>query len=743
MPHLRRSLFLTAWLSVFTLSALAQEQAAPAGPIPAPTSPGAPTPPPAAPVTTISSARPGRDSGKDATIGPIKFGDITVDSALERLEAWTGRTVLRPAGLPATSLTFNINQKVTRAEAIQALETLLTLSGIAVTPLGEKFLKVTPLANARSEAPDFIEGSTLGLPPSGRIASKLFQLKFLRVGEFVPQLTNILQAAVGAAPVVFEKTNAMLITDSVTNLQRVESLIASLDSPALDGLIPKFYKVQNTTASELVTKLQSLLNGASAAQLGTGTIFQADDRTNQIILMSDPRQVPFFDDLIAKLDIAGESSTRQEVIPLQHADATDVATVLTSLISGQVAASRTATQNSQNQAAARNTAAALTALAGRNTTTNGNQPTAANGANRAATTGANGAVRTNPITVNGPNGSFVIPGFNSAGGTSDALQQFSTILTVVPDERSNSLVVSGTVDDMRLIKDIVSHLDVLLAQVRIEVVIAEVSLDDAATSGLDSLGLVISGNKLVAFNGSGAGGSVAGSPGTSGTPGAFATLYDATSGARNLAATLSLNTTPRKNNTTILSVPTIVTSHNKEASIFVGESLPVITSYQNTGVSTSTVGSGYTSNVTYKDIGINLTVKPLIGRDGSVQLDIKQDVNDILSYISIDGNSQPVIGSRTTESFVSVQSGEIVVLGGLQRKLRSNSTNRLGPIPIIGDLLGKRTRDDTRTDLVFFLRPYVLTNTPADNTEAMQRLKLSPQHDDVQAALKGEAPTKK
>jgi general secretion pathway protein D len=325
----------------------------------------------------------------------------------------------------------------------------------------------------------------------------------------------------------------------------------------------------------------------------------------------------------------------------------------------------------------------------------------------------------------------VIPGFNG-GGTSEALQQFSTILTVVPDERSNSLVVSGTVDDMRLIKDIVSHLDVLLAQVRIEVVIAEVTLTDAASSGIQALGLTVQANKLVGFSGS--------FPGLSVTNGL---ITKNAAGGNDLAATLNLSTTPRKSNTNILSVPNIVTSHNKEATLFVGESRPVITSYQNTGTTTGNNGSGYTSNVTYKDIGINLTVKPLIGKDGSVQLDIKQEVNDILDNVTIDGNSQPVIGSRTNNTFVSVNSGDIIVLGGLQRKSTNKSTSRLAGIPIIGDLLGARSREDTRTDLVFFLRPYVLTNTPVDNTEALERLKLSPQHDDVQSALKGVLPAKK
>jgi general secretion pathway protein D len=659
-----------------------------------------------------SPAAVGPARATEATVGPIKFGDITVDAALEMLERWSGRSVLRPAGLPATSLSFALNQKVTREEAQQALETLLTMNGIGVTPLGDKFLKVTPLNTARTEAPGLIEGSTLALPASGRLASKIFQLKFLRVGEFMPQIAGLLNPGAASPPLLFEKGNAALVTDTISNLQRIETLLVQLDQPALSGLAPKFYKIQNTTASELVTRLQSILTGASATSLGTGTSFQADDRTNQIILLSDSRQFALFDDLIAKLDTVGESSTRQEVIALKHATATDIATVLGTLVSGQNTAARAANQSAQNQANAR-TALARTAAA----TQAG--PSPAQNATQAAALAAAQA-RLNQLS-----------GANAAAAGESAPQQFSSILTIVAEERSNSLIVSGTVDDLRLIKDIIGQLDVLLAQVRIEVVIAEISLTDAATTGIEALGLTVQANKLVGFSGS--------LPGLTVSNG---TITRNSGGATDLAATLNLSTTPRKSNTNILSVPNIVTTHNKEATLFVGESRPVITSYQNTGNTTGNIGSGYTSNVTYKDIGINLTVKPLIGNDGSVQLDIKQEVNDILGEITIDGNAQPIIGSRTTESFVSVGSGEIVVLGGLQRKAQTRSTSRLAGIPIIGDLLGKRGRENTRTDLVFFLRPYVLTNTPEDNAEAMERLKASPQHDDVQSALKGVLPAK-
>ena len=707
----------------------AQSQPASAGPEAIPTA--TPTAPlPTLPPATGSRGQIRRTMGPDAEAPVIgmKLGEITIDAALDLLERWTGRTVLHPAGLPAVAIQFSLKEggKISKAEAVEALETVLSMNGIAVTPLGTRFLKVTPLNVARAEAPEFIEGSTLGLNPSGHIASKLFQLKFLRASEFAPQIGGLLNAGAASAPVIFEKTNSMLLTDTVSNLQRIETLMQQLDQPALQGYSPKFYRISNSTASALVTKLQSLLTGPMASSIGTGTVYQADDRTNQIVLLSDPRQHPFFDELIAKLDSAGESSTRQEVIPLKHATATEVQTLLSNLISGQNSVnSRSAggaTNPNQQLLAARNAALAAVNQANtfaRQAAAQAAQTNQANNGNRPAN-GAGGPV------PNAPSNMFFNPNNPLGTAAQSDSQQFSPILTVVADERSNALVVSGTVEDLRLIKDIVAQLDVLLAQVRIEVVIAEITLTDAASTGIESLGLTVVGDKVVGFSGV--------LPGISVTNG---TLFDATTKERSLSATLALSSTPRKSNTNILSVPNIVTTHNKEANIFVGESRPVISSYQNTGTNTGNVGSGYTSNVNYREIGIRLTVKPLIGHDGSVQLDIKQEVNDILGDVLIDGNAQPIIGSRTTESFVSAQSGEIVVLGGLQRKTLSKSTSRLAGIPLIGDLLGKRTRENTRTDLVFFLRPYVLTNTAADNAEALSRLDRSPQRTEVQSALSG------
>jgi len=203
----------------------------------------------------------------------------------------------------------------------------------------------------------------------------------------------------------------------------------------------------------------------------------------------------------------------------------------------------------------------------------------------------------------------------------------------------------------------------------------------------------------------------------------------------NLSGLLSLNTIPRKNDTKILSVPAVTTTHNKEATLFVGESRPVITGNTVAGTTGQVV-----STVSQRDIGIQLRVLPLIGKDGSVQLQVSQSVEDILGEVTLDGNQQPIIGRRTTDSFVSARSGEVVVLGGLQRRQQTKQTNRLGPIPFLGDLLGNSKDQDTRTELVIFLRPYVLNNSAVDNLDALGRIDASPIKEDVRKVVDKSVP---
>lgn len=636
-------------------------------------------------------------------VGPFRMPDAPLDAVLQLLELYSGRSVLRPAALPATTYNFVTRAPIPKAEAILALETLLNLNQIGIAPLGDKFIKVVPIASLRAESPDLIEGSALDLPPSGRVASKVFTFQFVRVREFLPEIVPLLNPQLGG-PLLFEKSNAALITDTISTLQRVELLVRQLDKPATAGLTPQFYTLQFAKASDLVSKINTALGTALKAQLGSATTISADDRTNQVMLIGDPSLHGWFGDLVAKLDVKADPNTRNEVIPLKHANATLVAPVVSQLVSGQT------------QAATRAAAASIRP---------GQGIVAAQGG------GTAGNITTNPAAPSA--GAPTSPAASAptievfTGDGSSRSSEFSSLVTILADERSNALIVSGTVDDIRLIRELVDKIDVVLPQVRIEVVIAEVSLGDNDTSGIDALGLRVRNNQLVGLSGSGSGFAITGLPENSAAGTDFATLL----GSGAIGGVLGISNTPLKDRANILSAPSILTAHNTKGRIFVGEERPTISGY----TTDATTTTGTRTSVTQTPIGITLTVTPLIGNDGSVQLTIEQEVKDILGEIQIDGNAQPRVGNRETQSFVTVKSGEIIVLGGLQRSSDSRSRSRLGPLPIIGDLFGSRSRSTNRTDLVFFLRPVVLTNTPADTAEAERRIDTLPNANEVKRAL--------
>ena len=656
----------------------------------------APTPTPAAPVvkpaTPAAATTPAITTGTAAAtpipslagsdkVGPLILRDETIAQVLELLQRWTGKSVLRPQALPANLYTLSLSANTTRDEALLALETLLSLNGIAVIQQGDKFLKIVPNQSAKAESPTLIMDTTLNLAPSGRVASKIFVLKHANGQEIVTQVTGMLNTTLANPPVFFSRNNAVLVTDSITNLQKIETLLLQIDRPQLDYVTTKIYALKNATAADTVTKLNTLLrtpaaNGGAPFRLSTGTTFTADERTNRVIVMGSPEQHEFFDKLISQLDADSDPSTKTDVVFLRHATATDVSTLITQLITGQTAAATRAGGSNATRAGGTNRAL-------------GSTPTATPGG--AAAAGANA---------------------NAAGANMNGADEFSATVTVIPDARSNSVVVSGTKSDLRLLHELIDKIDVVLPQVRIEVLVAEITLEDQDTTGISALGLTLNNGKLVGVSSTMAGGNLAGT-----TAGTQATINN----SGNLNGIISLSTNPLKNDTRILSAPAITTTHNKEATIFVGESRPVIT-----GTTASTVTPGTTtSTVSQRDIGITLKILPLIGKDGAVQLQVSSLVEDVLGQVQIDGNNQPVIGRRETDSYVTAMSGEIVVLGGLQRRNKQVNTNRLGPFAFIGDWLGGGTKDDVRTEIVVFLRPYVLNNSAVDNIDSLNRIRAT------------------
>ena len=658
-------------------------------------------------------------------------------SVLHSLETLTGRSVIRPQALPTPEFTFDSRGDMTLGEAILAIESLLSINGIGVTPLGDKFLKVVSINTIRTEAPELEVETLLDRQPSGKVVSKLFRLQYLDSQTFQSQIQQFLSPGFSTI-IPFQNSNAVLVTDTISNLQRLEYVVSEVDKPSRLNVKTEFYTLQYAQASEVGEQIQSLIDAARAnfgeqsnsgsnannrnqtrvgqntggnqpsrptvnavpagegaipSQIlfGSNTAIASDDRTNQIIIMTEPSNIVFFDEIIEKLDIKSDPATRIEVIILNHAQATEVAGLLSSFVSGSTSAETgdrsqaNANQNTQQQ------------------NQRGNQSVSQNGRQL--------------LQQNQPLQQQVRNAVNTTLEERDS--QFSEFMTIEADERSNSLIISGTRSDLDLMTELIAKIDVLLPQVRIEVIIAEVNLDKDSNRGMDQI------------TGSYVQNEVAGEPNITNLQGLdilgigannVSFNLDATTGIiSNLSFDAILSAAQTNSNVRILSIPTLLTTHNQEATFTVGQQRPIVT-----GTTTdNTLSTSVRETVQYQDIAIELKVKPLIGPNDIIQLEIDQSVNDIDGSVEINGNQQPIIGRRQMVSFVSVKSNGLVVLGGMQRSKETKTLNKmalLGDIPVFGNVFRSRGTDYEKRELLVFIRPKVIRDSDEADLDAREKM---------------------
>ncbi len=699
---------------VLALAGLASRAVAEGGPVPIPveSSPPMPMPVPAAQPATVAApvgfAQPAPlvaipPSGDGAAmIDNIKLSDNPLSTVLDLLEQLTGRSVIRPQQLPTPTFTFNSHGPISRQDAIIAIESLLSLNNIAVAPLGEKFIKVVVITNIRTEAPELVVGSLRDQPPSGKIVSRLFRLEYLDTTTFQNQVQPFLSPGFGAV-VPFQNSNTLLVTDTISNLQRLEYVLEQVDRPR--DLVTKFYTLKFAQAQSVAEKIKNMVEttrtafnrpgagtsavpmppgapvpvnaegaassgdaaaGLGAALLSASTSINFDERTNQVILVTDSASVQFFQDLVEKLDVQADPSTQIAVIQIQHAQATDVAALLSTFVSGgSTRGATTGTRTTRSQRSSET----FPSLGRRNET-----PAP--------------AASTSP----------------AAGVVGERNSQFSDFMTIIADERSNAIVASGTQDDLNLIRSLIKQIDVVLPQVQIDVLIASVTLNDTVQRGIDAFtGIKVEGNKVIGILGSAAAGSAGAVPGVTG-PG-FDISQILVAGKQSFTANVGTPNTRSK--VRVLSVPSITTTHNQEATITVAKAVPIITSAYSDTSAVTTARNSYS----YQNIGLELTVKPLIGADGTIQMEVAQSADEIESY---NADDQPLISKRTAKSFISVGDGEIIVLAGMQKTSKGKTRNGMplvSEIPFLGELFGTTKNEKTRDEIVFFIQPRIIRTT--------------------------------
>ena len=289
---------------------------------------------------------------------------------------------------------------------------------------------------------------------------------------------------------------------------------------------------------------------------------------------------------------------------------------------------------------------------------------------------------------------------------------------IIPDLGSNSILVFANKRDMEMIKKIIEKLDSVQPQVLIEAIILEVTLNDSFSSG-------VSYSKTGITSGNSTGGAIV----NNGTPWAdpsglnnLTDMASATGGGFSYLGSIgnsfdvALNLASSDSKVNILSRPRIQTAHAKEASFFVGQTRPIVTGTFNNI-------SGNSSQYQQTEIGIELTVYPLINPEGLVVMEILQDVETLGEEVRIDNNDVPTTVLSSASATVAVRDRETIILGGFIQSTRNKSNSGvpwLRNIPVLGNLFGSRSKDNTRRELIILIRPTVLATPEAAAIKATE-----------------------
>jgi general secretion pathway protein D len=429
--------------------------------------------------------------------------------------------------------------------------------------------------------------------------------------------------------------------------------------------------------------------------------------TQSLILRDYTENVKRMLEMLEKIDVTSPLIIKPAVIPIKYALASDIASALSQLGAG----GGTAVGRSSSGAAFQT----------------GPTGTAAGGGAPAAGAAFGGPTQAGPSTgAAGARSNFgqrlgnIV---NGAGGGAGGFSLFGQT-KIIADERTNSLLVFANDEDMKVIRDIISKLDVVLAQVLIEAVILEVNLSNTRNTGVSYLqqqqtvhnitgaggvnnlssgaSSFLTGSSASSTNGNGAIGSAIGSSVLASLPGGFS--YFAKYGND---LDVVLEAVAGDSRISVLSRPRIQTSHAVEAELFIGNTVPYVTGTMNYGYST-----GPSSTYTEKEVGIRLRVLPLINPDGLVVMDIDQEIEQLGPSVAIPGaGNVPTTTKRDAGAKVAVKSGETIILGGFISASRSKTyagVPWMMDIPVLGQLFKSTAVDNERTELIVLMRPTVL-----------------------------------
>jgi len=608
----------------------------------------------------------------------LNFVNADIEAVARTVATLSGHNVVVDPRVKG-SMTLSSTVAVAPAQALRLFGAQLRTQGFALVESSGLYT-VVPEAEAKLQSGPVSAGAVPA--GSGQVVTQIFRLNHESASNLVPVLRPLISPnnTINITP----GTNALVITDYADNLQRLSRIVAALDVASASGV--EVIRLKHGIASDMAAMVQRLVDsGAAAAPGQTDSGFKTtvlpEVRTNALIVRAaNPARTALVRSLIEQLDQPSASGAQAasgniHVVYLKNADASKLAITLRAALSASGSTSNPA----------------LTGLS---------------------------ATTTNTPAPGTPTG--------SATGTSASVQP-STGGQIQADPATNALIITAPEPQYRQLREVIDKLDQRRAQVFVESLIAEVSADKAAEFGVQWMSGTGTGSNTVGLLGTNF--SVGGTNLLGLAANAAKGTYTASTGL-NLAigqqrnGALALGALARflqsSGDGNVLSTPNLLTLDNEEAKIVIGQNVPFVTgSYAAAAVGTT---NPFTT-VERKDVGLTLKVKPQISDNGTVKMQIFQEVSSVVTA-TIDSKNGPTTNKRSIESSVLVEDGSIVVLGGLLQDDTSTNQEKvpgIGDIPLFGNLFKAETRSRKKTNLMVFLRPVVMRDGAATEALSMGR----------------------
>lgn len=575
----------------------------------------------------------------------------------------TGRTFIVDPGVTGT-VTVTSDRPLSRARLFEVFLSTLRANGLVVTPTASGAYRISP-AQGAAQGP-----ATVG---AERFSTEVFQLRNIDAAS----AAETIRPLVGAQGQVLANpgANSVVVADFADNLVRIRALIGRID---VDRSGFDVVTLENSSAREIAGVLQTVLT-PPGGQPGQGMVSVTPvESSNSIVLRGDPAAMARIRPLIEDLDRRAESADDVKVVFLQHADAEALLPVLQQVVG---------------------------------------QPVTAASANA-------------PISTPGRAGSEAPAPAPAAAVPAAPVAGQRAVIARFPG--ANALVISASADTQRMLAEVIRQLDQRRQQVLIEAIVVELS-DNAVRelgvqwllAGEDSspVGLTNYSDRaapLVPL----AGGAAAGQLETDDPLReqlqalALNTLLGANGfvggGGGSIGDGLFgfiINAAKTDAGSNLLQTPSLMTLDNEEATILVGQEVPITTG--------ETLLDGNTNpfrTTQRQDIGVKLVVRPQINAGGSITLFLRQEVSSINGLLSASARDL-VLNKRELETTLVVDDGDIAVAGGLldqNDRLSVDGVPGLANLPVVGNLFRSTSRQRGRTNLMVFIRPTIL-RSPADS----------------------------